>query len=240
MASSLLGLSYTARKESSLISLRSLLPNARFRVSPGTSAQVAPRKPPLVLISSSAGPAFFHLLLPISASRPLLFTVLNTRKVILLVARPSFGPLVFVNEISLRLHGMFLHDPTTQATPVYLFVPPIPVKHINGMHCVCYPPPNRLFHWSLRSDGKDVTPEDWEKYGVPKLKMQIRILYHFEPGTCRKFSAILRVRRVPGPKFSGPMKNYFRQTGLRRVTLRDIWVQQQVGSNGKTEFCGVA
>ncbi|KAJ8094172.1 hypothetical protein PM082_023381 [Marasmius tenuissimus] len=68
------------------------------------------------------------------------------------------------------LRGIFNHDPTTQPTPVYLFVPPIPVEHINGMHCVRYPLPDRVFYWSLDSDGKSVIPEeDWEKYGVPKL-----------------------------------------------------------------------
>ncbi|KAL0060075.1 hypothetical protein AAF712_013151 [Marasmius tenuissimus] len=74
------------------------------------------------------------------------------------------------------LHSTFLHDPTTQPTPVYLFVPPIPVEHIDGMHCVPYPLPDGLFYWSLGSDGKNVIPEeDWKKYGVPELRTSIEI-----------------------------------------------------------------
>ncbi|KAJ8094131.1 hypothetical protein PM082_023339 [Marasmius tenuissimus] len=74
------------------------------------------------------------------------------------------------------LGGIFNHDPTAQPTPVYLFVPPIPVEHINGMHCVRYPLPDRLFYWSMDSNGKSVIPEeDWEKYGVPKLKTLIAV-----------------------------------------------------------------
>ncbi|KAJ8079737.1 hypothetical protein PM082_016559 [Marasmius tenuissimus] len=84
------------------------------------------------------------------------------------------GDIKFINEIGIMLGGIFNHDPTTQPTPVYLFVLPIPVEHINGVHCVRYPLPDGLFYWSLDSDGKSVIPEeDWEKYGVPKLVTRI-------------------------------------------------------------------
>ncbi|KAK1227635.1 hypothetical protein PQX77_009358 [Marasmius sp. AFHP31] len=61
-------------------------------------------------------------------------------------------------------------------TPVYLFVPLLPVENINGVYCVRYPLSERLFYWSLETDGKDAIPEkDWEKYGVPELETETMI-----------------------------------------------------------------
>ncbi|KAK1224260.1 hypothetical protein PQX77_012838 [Marasmius sp. AFHP31] len=90
----------------------------------------------------------------------------------------SFSPidvpllyLVFIDKIGLVIVGDFLNDPETYPTPVFLFVPPIPVEHINDVYCVRYPLPDTLFYWSLDPNGKTVIPEEeWEKHGIPKLR----------------------------------------------------------------------
>ncbi|KAJ8079749.1 hypothetical protein PM082_016571 [Marasmius tenuissimus] len=84
--------------------------------------------------------------------------------------------LVFLNSIHFMVTGTLCHDPAAQPTPLYLFVPPIPVEHINGMHCIRYPLPNRLFYWSFDPDGQDVVLiEDYEELGVPELDATLGI-----------------------------------------------------------------
>ncbi|KAL0572594.1 hypothetical protein V5O48_007835 [Marasmius crinis-equi] len=78
--------------------------------------------------------------------------------------------LVFIDEIRFSLVGTFLHNSTASSTPVFLFIPPIPVEIVNGLPCVRWNSSVSLFYWSLDPKGKDRISEDnWESYGVPKL-----------------------------------------------------------------------
>ena len=66
-----------------------------------------------------------------------------------------------------------MHFPIKPRIPVYLFVPPIPVVHIDDMHCI-HVLTEGLFYWSLDPEGKHiVAQQDWEKYGIPSLKPEI-------------------------------------------------------------------
>ncbi|KAK1233184.1 hypothetical protein PQX77_003672 [Marasmius sp. AFHP31] len=76
--------------------------------------------------------------------------------------------IVFIHEFRFRLRGTFPRDPS----PAFLFVPPVPVQHFDGMHCLCYPLPTNLFYWSLDPHGATAIPkEDWREYGIPDLEM---------------------------------------------------------------------
>ncbi|KAK1217960.1 hypothetical protein PQX77_019367 [Marasmius sp. AFHP31] len=81
--------------------------------------------------------------------------------------------LVYIDIVGFHLEGIFLEDPTTCATPAYLFVPPLHTELINGMHCVRYPFYQSQFYWSHDLYGRDkIAEEDWERLGIPKLSVQ--------------------------------------------------------------------
>ncbi|KAJ8094137.1 hypothetical protein PM082_023345 [Marasmius tenuissimus] len=138
----------------------------------------------------------------------------------------SEGDIMFINEIRIMLAGMLLHDPTTQPTPVYLFVPPIPVEHINGMRCVRYPLSDGWFYWSLGSDGKNVIPkEDWEKYGVPKLVTEILIGSKWDENFCE-----LAWKHLRSKNYNPDGKQYARDHGypeLLRDDPHDVWFRAE-------------
>ncbi|KAK1221282.1 hypothetical protein PQX77_015912 [Marasmius sp. AFHP31] len=79
----------------------------------------------------------------------------------------------FVDEIGFSLAGDLSHAPSTTARAVYLFVPPLPVDHINGMCCIHHPLPDSLFYWASDPEGKNVILEEsWMEYGIPKLEIE--------------------------------------------------------------------
>ncbi|KAK1227634.1 hypothetical protein PQX77_009357 [Marasmius sp. AFHP31] len=134
--------------------------------------------------------------------------------------------IVFINKIWILLVGTFLHDPTTQSTPVFLFIPPIPVENINGVYCVRYPLPEQLFYWSLDTDGKDaILEKDWEKYGVPKLGTEINIASEWDSDICTHIWEYLLSRN-----YNLDGKQYARDHGypeLMRGDPHDIWFQAE-------------
>ncbi|KAK1216422.1 hypothetical protein PQX77_020942 [Marasmius sp. AFHP31] len=91
--------------------------------------------------------------------------------------------LVFIDEVRFSLVGTFHHNPVKCITPVYLFVPPIPVELVNNIYCIRYPPPDALFFWSSDPDGQNVIDEeDWEAYGISQLEIftWIGSSWHYE------------------------------------------------------------
>ncbi|KAL0063849.1 hypothetical protein AAF712_009200 [Marasmius tenuissimus] len=51
---------------------------------------------------------------------------------------------------------------------------------MNGMYCICYPLPNPLFYWAFDTEGENVIAKnDWEKYGIPELKVRTWIGSHW-------------------------------------------------------------
>ncbi|KAK1215403.1 hypothetical protein PQX77_022007, partial [Marasmius sp. AFHP31] len=80
---------------------------------------------------------------------------------------------VYIDRVGFEVKATFNYNPTTSYKPTYLFVPPLPIKIINNMHCVPYPLPQPLFFWSHDLQGKEaITEEDWEELGIPKLELQ--------------------------------------------------------------------
>ncbi|KAJ8090691.1 hypothetical protein PM082_018253 [Marasmius tenuissimus] len=80
----------------------------------------------------------------------------------------------FVEEIGFALYGTFGFNPLAYPTPVYLFVPPVPLNHENGVFGLALPLPYRLFYWSLDPKGRTYVPErDWERYRIPRLKTEL-------------------------------------------------------------------
>ncbi|KAK1216707.1 hypothetical protein PQX77_020659 [Marasmius sp. AFHP31] len=79
----------------------------------------------------------------------------------------------FIDEIGFSLEGAFPDDLTTRLKPLYLFIPPLPSDIINNTHRIRYPLPKNLFYWSHDPQGRTaVVEEDWEKFGIPKLRVQ--------------------------------------------------------------------
>ncbi|KAJ8095853.1 hypothetical protein PM082_022748 [Marasmius tenuissimus] len=80
--------------------------------------------------------------------------------------------LAFIDEIRFSLVGTFHVDSERPSrTPVYLFVPPVPVDFTDQVYSIRYPLLDRLFYRSLDLNGKNdiLDEEDWKKYGIPKL-----------------------------------------------------------------------
>ncbi|KAJ8089962.1 hypothetical protein PM082_018540 [Marasmius tenuissimus] len=105
--------------------------------------------------------------------------------------KASWSTTGFVDEIGFVITGDFeSHDPP----PAYLFVPPLCVKVINGMHCISGPLPNPLFFWTIDPAGEDVIPkEEWEGYGIPELGLKFVVgsiwedlVHHIVRGHMRK------------------------------------------------------
>ncbi|KAK1224628.1 hypothetical protein PQX77_012467 [Marasmius sp. AFHP31] len=134
--------------------------------------------------------------------------------------------LAFINSVHFMMTGVLRHDPATQSTPLYLFVPPIPVEHINGVHCVRYPLLDGLFYWSFDPDGKDVVPvQDWEELGVPELNTILGISSHWlDPAyNCVQDHLVSRGYSLDG-------KRYARDYGYPELILddpHDIWFQAE-------------
>ncbi|KAK1219090.1 hypothetical protein PQX77_018201 [Marasmius sp. AFHP31] len=79
----------------------------------------------------------------------------------------------FIDEIGFSLIGDLSCTPSTTRRPAYLFVPPFPLKYVDGMHCICYPLPEPLFYWASDPEGRHVIPENnWVRYGIPELKVK--------------------------------------------------------------------
>ncbi|KAK1230213.1 hypothetical protein PQX77_006700 [Marasmius sp. AFHP31] len=67
----------------------------------------------------------------------------------------------FIDEISVFILGNFSHN----LPHAYLFVPPLCIKVVNGMHCIPSPLPSPLFYWAVDPAGVHVIPEkEWDKY----------------------------------------------------------------------------
>ncbi|KAK1220347.1 hypothetical protein PQX77_016891, partial [Marasmius sp. AFHP31] len=82
----------------------------------------------------------------------------------------------FIDEVGFSLVGDFSHTPPAKHRPAHLFVSPLPLVYINGMHCIRYPLPKPLFHWASDPEGRHVIPENsWARYGVPELDVQMLI-----------------------------------------------------------------
>ncbi|KAK1223008.1 hypothetical protein PQX77_014128 [Marasmius sp. AFHP31] len=80
--------------------------------------------------------------------------------------------LVFIDEVRFSLVGTFQYNPAKSTTPVYLFVPPIPVKLVDNIYCMHYPLPNTPFFWCSDSNGQNVIyEEDWDTYEIPQLEI---------------------------------------------------------------------
>ncbi|KAK1226152.1 hypothetical protein PQX77_010877 [Marasmius sp. AFHP31] len=80
--------------------------------------------------------------------------------------------LVFIDEVHFSLVGTFQYNPAKSTTPVYLFVPPIPVKLVNNIYCMQYPLPDTPFFWCSDSNGQNVIyEEDWDTYEIPQLEI---------------------------------------------------------------------
>ncbi|KAK1222691.1 hypothetical protein PQX77_014456 [Marasmius sp. AFHP31] len=92
-----------------------------------------------------------------------------------LACNPSLehNGVAFIDCIEFTLFGDFLYDPTTGPTPAYLFVPHFWVDIIDGMFCTYFPPLETLFYWASDPNGINKIPEkDWERYRIPRLRVQ--------------------------------------------------------------------
>ncbi|KAK1215949.1 hypothetical protein PQX77_021430 [Marasmius sp. AFHP31] len=77
---------------------------------------------------------------------------------------------IFINEVGFKLEGTFFEDPTTRATPAYLFISPLCTELVNGLHCIRFPFPQSLFYWSSDPHGRSkIAKKDWERLGIPEL-----------------------------------------------------------------------
>ncbi|KAJ8074649.1 hypothetical protein PM082_022227 [Marasmius tenuissimus] len=85
--------------------------------------------------------------------------------------RDVSNDLVLIDEVRVSLVGTIPNN-STSSTPIYLFVPPIPIEHTNGVYSIHYPLVSPLFYWSLDPNGKHViSEEDWEMNGIPRLEV---------------------------------------------------------------------
>ncbi|KAK1215327.1 hypothetical protein PQX77_022066 [Marasmius sp. AFHP31] len=87
---------------------------------------------------------------------------------------------VYINRVGFHLEGIFCEDPTTCPKPAYLFIPPLHTELINGLHCLRHPLSRNIFYWSNDPQGRDViAEEDWERLGIPKLRVRGLIGTHW-------------------------------------------------------------
>ncbi|KAJ8075363.1 hypothetical protein PM082_019701 [Marasmius tenuissimus] len=81
-----------------------------------------------------------------------------------------------IDEIGFSFFGNFSHNDTACHEPAYLFVQPLNIQYVNGLYGISYPLPDTLFCWTSDPQGMNVIPKkDWERYGIPKLHVQIWI-----------------------------------------------------------------
>ncbi|KAJ8074631.1 hypothetical protein PM082_022209 [Marasmius tenuissimus] len=79
--------------------------------------------------------------------------------------------LVFITNIHFSLVGT-IHNSRPSSTPIYLFVPPVPVEYSSGLYSIRYPLVKPLFYWSFDPNGRQaISEDDWGKHGVPRLKV---------------------------------------------------------------------
>ncbi|KAK1224290.1 hypothetical protein PQX77_012798, partial [Marasmius sp. AFHP31] len=112
---------------------------------------------------------------------------------------------VYIDQLGFRLKGTFLDDATSRATPIYLFVRPLPTEFIHNVRCVRYPLPEPLFYWSHDPEGREVLAEDdWEKYGIPELSVEewISTYWQEEQYTCVREYLCLRGYNLDGKRCS--------------------------------------
>ncbi|KAJ8095851.1 hypothetical protein PM082_022745 [Marasmius tenuissimus] len=84
-----------------------------------------------------------------------------------------YSNLVFITDIQFSLVGTIYNTPKTASTPVYLFVPPIPIiEHSKGMYSVRYPLVSPFFYWSFDPNGRHaISEDDWKTHDIPRLKV---------------------------------------------------------------------
>ncbi|KAJ8074645.1 hypothetical protein PM082_022223 [Marasmius tenuissimus] len=83
----------------------------------------------------------------------------------------TYSTSMLIDEVRVSLVGTIPNN-STSSTPIYLFVPPIPIEHSNGVYSIHYPLVAPLFYWSLDPNGEHViSEEDWEMNGIPKLEV---------------------------------------------------------------------
>ncbi|KAK1221385.1 hypothetical protein PQX77_015792 [Marasmius sp. AFHP31] len=131
---------------------------------------------------------------------------------------------LFINDIRFLITGNF----SPNLLPAYLFVPPLPVKIVNGMHCISYPLPNPLFYWAADSAGVNVIPEkEWEKYGISELAVETMA------GSSWTHERYRRVRDYMHKKGFEPTdgKRYARDHGYPELILSDPHDQRMVELN---------
>ncbi|KAJ8074630.1 hypothetical protein PM082_022208 [Marasmius tenuissimus] len=86
-------------------------------------------------------------------------------------ASASYSATVFTTDVRFSIVGTMQNN-SKSSTPIYLFVPPISVEHINGMYSIRYPLVDPSFNWSFDPNGRQVIPEkDWEMHGLAKLEV---------------------------------------------------------------------
>ncbi|KAK1217961.1 hypothetical protein PQX77_019368 [Marasmius sp. AFHP31] len=125
--------------------------------------------------------------------------------------------LVCIDTIGFCLGGIFLEDPTTRATPAYLFVPPLCTELISDMHCVRYPFHQSQFYWSSDLYGRDkIAEEDWERLGIPELSVQGLIGSWWSEN---QYPAVWEVLRFKGYDLDG--KQYAHDHGYPELVLGD-------------------
>ncbi|KAK1220069.1 hypothetical protein PQX77_017185 [Marasmius sp. AFHP31] len=89
--------------------------------------------------------------------------------------------LVCIDQVGFFLEGIFCEDLTTRPKPAYLFIRPLHTELINGLHCFRHSPSRNIFYWSNDPQGRDViAEEDWERLGIPKLRVRGFIGSHWE------------------------------------------------------------
>ncbi|KAG7091572.1 hypothetical protein E1B28_010595 [Marasmius oreades] len=80
--------------------------------------------------------------------------------------------LVCIDQFRVFLTATFMSDLSTCDSPKYLHVPPLSPIWINDMPCICNPLNTQFFYWSFDQSGKTQIPEeDWERYGIPRLRV---------------------------------------------------------------------
>ena len=114
--------------------------------------------------------------------------------------------LVYVDQIGLKLRGVFHDNPTERLTPVFLFLSPLQIECINNMTCVRFPFAKCPFYWSEDPNGKSViTEESWAKFRIPKLDMKMWIGSYWEE---REYKCVQNLLSLRGYRSNG--KQYAR------------------------------
>ncbi|KAJ8074492.1 hypothetical protein PM082_015393 [Marasmius tenuissimus] len=128
------------------------------------------------------------------------------------------SPELFCESISPGVKASYSSsDPTTHPEPAYLFVLPLHTELINGLHCVQYPFPQSLFYWSSDPHGRDkIAKEDWEKLGIPKLRVWELIGSYWDSDDCQAVREVLHQK-----KYDLDGKQYARNHGHPELILGD-------------------